>query len=318
MTELSTKSMTRVAARESPPSQETEQYVDPPSTSNASGDESTQAACAPSSHRRRASDASDNDQLTLSAVEEKLRAASRENALLKSRNRQLAQALADASQRGTAAHHLAHHDVLTGLPNRLLLMARLKDSISMASTSQSQAALLFIDLDDFKYVNDRLGHTIGDKLLTIVASRILSSIRADDIACRYGGDEFVVLMSKIRDSALVSSIAEKIRERIDGCYGIDDNEVHISASIGFAVYPMHGDHCDALLKYADASMYRSKAARHGHCRIGQANGSATGQSHLSDNHGESAIANAHSADAACLSQQSSFSPMPPRRSTEKS
>lgn len=188
--------------------------------------------------------------------------ASRENELLKSRNRQLARALADASQRGTAAHHLAHHDVLTGLPNRLLLMKRLHDSISAASHEQCQVALLFIDLNDFKCVNDRLGHTVGDKLLMIVASRIVASIRVDDIACRYGGDEFVVLMSQIRDAALVSSIADNIRARIDGCYGIDDNEVHISASIGFAVYPAHGDHCDALLKHADASMYRSKAARY--------------------------------------------------------
>ena len=218
-------------------------------------------AAARSSRGRRASDAPHEEQLTFSAVEEKLRAANRENLILKSRNRQLARALADASRRGTAAHHLAHHDALTGLPNRLSLMTRLRDSISIASNGESQIALLFIDLDDFKEVNDRLGHTVGDKLLTVVAHRLVAAIRVDDIACRYGGDEFVVLMSQIRDSKLVDSIAEKIRERIDGCYGIDNNEVCISASIGFALYPTHGEHCDALLQYADASMYRSKAAR---------------------------------------------------------
>ncbi len=142
-------------------------------------------------------------------------------------------------------------------------MARLSDSISMASSGHSQLALLFIDLDDFKYVNDRLGHTVGDKLLMNVAARIRASIRADDIACRYGGDEFVVLMTKIRDETFVSSIAEKIRRRIDGCYGIDDSEVRVSASIGFAVYPADGHYGDALLKHADASMYRNKATRHG-------------------------------------------------------
>ena len=321
MSEPNTKSLSQVDVREST-SQEAKPRPIARDLNGASADKSIQTACEPASRDRRASDTPENEQLALRSVEEKLRAAARENALLKSRNRQLARALADASQRGTAAHHLAHHDVLTGLPNRLLLMARLRDSISIASTGQSQVALLFIDLDDFKYVNDRLGHTVGDKLLTIVAARILASIRADDIACRYGGDEFVVLMSKIRDAALVSSIAEKIRERIDGCYGIDDNQVRISASIGFAVYPTHGDHCDALLKYADASMYRSKAARHGPCGIGQPDRSAMEQNRFTDNHSERALPEAHPADARWLPQAPSSSDsrcdVRPRRRTEKS
>lgn len=228
---------------------------------NRSPDERPQGQSAAPVYRRRASDSAQDDLLTLTAIEEKLRTARRENECLKARNQRLARALADAAQRGTAAHHLAHHDVLTGLPNRLLLMQRLQDSIAEAFERQRQLALLFIDLDRFKGVNDRLGHIVGDKLLTIVASRILATIRAKDIACRYGGDEFVVLLSDIGDAAAVGSIAEKIRERIDGCYGIDGNEVHISASVGFALYPAHGDHCDALLSYADASMYRSKSAR---------------------------------------------------------
>jgi diguanylate cyclase len=214
-------------------------------------------------YRRRASDAAQDDLLTLAQIEEKLRTARRENECLKARNQRLARALASAAERGSAAQHLAHHDVLTGLPNRLLLMQRLRDSIAEAFQQQRQLALLFIDLDRFKGVNDRLGHSIGDKLLVIVASRILAAIRAKDIACRYGGDEFVVLLSDIGDVATVDSIAGKIRERIDGCYGIDDKEVHISASVGFALYPAHGDHCDALLSHADASMYRSKSARYG-------------------------------------------------------
>jgi diguanylate cyclase len=239
------------------------QMTDGSNAANRSPDERPQGQSAAPVYRRRASDSAQDDLLTLTAIEEKLRTARRENECLKARNQRLARALADAAQRGTAAHHLAHHDVLTGLPNRLLLMQRLQDSIAEAFQGQRQLALLFIDLDRFKGVNDRLGHIVGDKLLTIVASRILATIRAKDIACRYGGDEFVVLLSDIGDAAIVDSIAEKIRERIDGCYGIDDNEVHISASVGFALYPAHGDHCDALLSHADASMYRSKSARFG-------------------------------------------------------
>jgi diguanylate cyclase (GGDEF)-like protein len=279
MSEPGTKSPIAVAVRQ-PRSEGNRRHGD-----RAAADAAQMDACAPfpespPTRGRRASDVSGEEQLAFSAVQEKLRSANRENLMLKSRNRQLARALADASRRGTASHHLAHHDALTGLPNRLSLMTRLQDSISTASDSATQVALLFIDLDGFKDVNDRLGHTVGDKLLTVVASRLLAAIRVDDIACRYGGDEFVVLMSRIRDSALVNSIAEKIRELIDGCYRIDENELRISASIGFAVYPMHGEHCDALLRHADASMYRSKAARQRRSEGGTPNSSQ--QDHIDD------------------------------------
>lgn len=317
MSEPSPKSASRVALRKSPTEEITQGAVSP-SVDDASGDELSETGCAPSLCRRRASDAPEDDLLSLSGVKEKLRIAKRENEFLKSRNQELIRELADASQRGMAAHHLAHHDVLTGLPNRLLLMARLRDSISTASHGQSQVALLFIDLDDFKHVNDHLGHTVGDKLLTIVAARILASIRADDIACRYGGDEFVVLMSKIRDSALVSSIAEKIRERIDGCYGIDEKEVRISASIGFAVYPTHGDHCDALLKHADASMYRSKVGRRGHCEIRPPNGATPEQGDVDQDHSDDPMPESHDVNASPTSVERSFLTARPLRCTEKS
>jgi diguanylate cyclase (GGDEF)-like protein len=317
MSELSSKSSPRVVMRKSS-TEESSERAHSPEGDNASGAKAPEAAHIPSSRRRRASDAPDEDLLTLSGVEEKLRAATRENEFLKLRNRQLARALADASQRGTAAHHLAHHDVLTGLPNRLLLMERLQDSISAASHQQLQVALLFIDLDDFKYVNDHLGHTVGDKLLMIVAARILASIRSDDIACRYGGDEFVVLMPKIRDSSLVDSIAEKIRGHIDGCYGIDDKEVHVSASIGFAVYPTHGDHCDALLNHADASMYRSKATRCGRSEIRPPDASLLEQSDFTGHRADGGTPKAYQPNATHLSQRPSLSTMRQRRRTEKS
>lgn len=239
----------------------TELTTERASTANGSADERTQAETGGAAQRRRASDSLPVDVHMLTAVEEQLRTARRENECLRARNQRLARALVDVAERRSAAHHLAHHDVLTGLPNRLHLMQRLRECIAEAFQRQRQFAVLFIDLDRFKFVNDQLGHTVGDKLLTIVGLRILAAIRAEDIACRYGGDEFVVLLSGIGDAAVVGSIAEKIRERIDGCYGIDDNEVRITASIGLALYPAHGDHSDALLRHADASMYRCKAER---------------------------------------------------------
>jgi diguanylate cyclase (GGDEF)-like protein len=194
-------------------------------------------------------------------MKEKLEAALRENERLKAQNRSLARDLAAASRRGTEAHHLAHHDVLTGLPNRLLLKQRLQRAISAARERQRQLALLFIDLDHFKLVNDRLGHAIGDRVLTIVGSRLLTTIRTSDVACRYGGDEFVVLLSDVADVAVIGAVVEKVRARLEGSYGIDGNAVQIRASIGVALYPSHGDRWDALLSHADASMYQSKAAR---------------------------------------------------------
>jgi diguanylate cyclase (GGDEF)-like protein len=199
--------------------------------------------------------------LALSVAEEQLRDARRENEFLRISNERLARALADALLRGTEANRLAHYDGLTGLPNRLLLMERLQAGIAEASQRQRQLALLFIDLDGFKAVNDRFGHTAGDKLLTVVATRITACIRATDIACRYGGDEFVVLLSDISDTAIAVRIAEKIRRRICRRYGIEGNEFRVTASIGLALYPSDGEHGDALLSCADASMYRSKAVR---------------------------------------------------------
>jgi diguanylate cyclase (GGDEF)-like protein len=194
-------------------------------------------------------------------MNEKLEAALRENDRLKAQNQSLARDLAAASRRGTEAHHLAYHDILTGLPNRLMLMQSLQHAILEARERRQQLALLFIDLDHFKLVNDRLGHAIGDRVLTIVASRLLTTIRASDIACRYGGDEFVVLLSDIADIEVVRAIVDKILACLEGPYVIDGNDVHMRASIGFALYPSHGDRCDALLSHADASMYQSKAAR---------------------------------------------------------
>ena len=240
-------------------------------------------------NKRRSSD----PQTDLASIENKLHVAQQENMRLKARNQRLAAELAMASQRGTEAHHLALHDILTGLPNRLLLMQRLQESISEASQANQALALLFIDLDHFKSVNDCLGHAIGDKLLAVVASRLRAAIRADDTACRYGGDEFVVLLPDVGDAGIVDSIAEKVRDRIEGRYGIDGNDLYIRASVGFAIYPSHGDHCDALLRHADASMYACKAARRATAKATARPAKRARTRHLSDNDASRVLSRRH-------------------------
>jgi diguanylate cyclase (GGDEF)-like protein len=199
--------------------------------------------------------------LALAVAKQQLRDVQRENQNLKARNERLARALADASIRGTEAHRLAHHDELTGLPNRLALMERLQLAIATAAQQQRKLALLFMDLDGFKTVNDRFGHAIGDQLLSAAATRISTCIRTNDVACRYGGDEFVVLLSDVHDPSIAVGIAAKIRAHINERYSINGQELQITASIGLALYPADGDCSEALLSCADASMYRSKSVR---------------------------------------------------------
>jgi diguanylate cyclase (GGDEF)-like protein len=197
----------------------------------------------------------------LAIAEKRLARTLRENETLKSQSEYLMQALDEASRRSVAAQRVAHHDGLTGLPNRLLLIKRLQLAIRNASRRHRQLALLFIDLDGFKLVNDRYGHTVADRLLSAVGARIATSVRAGDIACRYGGDEFIALLSNLDDAMIAGSIAEKIRRHIGESYSIDGTVIHVTASIGLAVYPADGEQYDALLNHADAAMYRDKADR---------------------------------------------------------
>ena len=198
----------------------------------------------------------------LTSLGQKLSELHRENDLLRISNEKLTGALAEAAQRGSEARRLAHHDALTGLPNRRLLMERLQRELATATQQKRQLALLFIDLNDFKAVNDRSGHAMGDKLLTAVAARITSCIRTEDIACRYGGDEFVVLLSNLSDPAIAADIGEKICEHIGRRYSIDGEESRVTAAVGLALYPADGEHSEELISYADALMYRNKSARY--------------------------------------------------------
>jgi diguanylate cyclase (GGDEF)-like protein len=194
----------------------------------------------------------------LEAVAVALQGARQENDTLRSCNERLQRELSEVTRRELDARTLAHHDGLTGLPNRRLLRQKLALAIDAAHNEHRNLALLFIDLDGFKRINDRLGHASGDKLLGVIANRISARVRSGDFACRYGGDEFVVLLQNVDDTTVTTGIASDIRTHISRPCTLGDTEVQISASIGMAMYPQHGEHCDALLNYADASMYRDK------------------------------------------------------------
>ncbi|OHU85012.1 MULTISPECIES: EAL domain-containing protein [Pseudoalteromonas] len=154
--------------------------------------------------------------------------------------------------------HLAHHDVLTGLPNRLLLQDRLSQFCRRALREEHNFAVVFIDLDKFKKINDSLGHAVGDSLLKKVAKRLTNCIRSCDTVSRMGGDEFVLLLDAVRSRAQVGKVVEKILESVSGCYELDTVQVELAVSAGVAIYPEDGDSADALMKHADTAMYRAK------------------------------------------------------------
>ena len=157
--------------------------------------------------------------------------------------------------------HLAHHDALTGLPNRLLFDERLKLSLQQAERHREQVALLFIDLDRFKNINDTLGHHVGDGLLQSVARRLLDTVRAGDTVCRQGGDEFVVILNDVADVEEVAHIVEqRLIPLILQTHCVADIMLHISCSVGIALYPEDGKDMDILLRNADAAMYAAKAS----------------------------------------------------------
>ena len=154
--------------------------------------------------------------------------------------------------------HLASYDHLTNLPNRTLLLNRVNQTISCAQRNDTSFALLFIDLDRFKQVNDSLGHDVGDILLKEIANRLTSSLRSNDTVARLGGDEFVVLLDIGVDEKSASYIADKIIKKIQKPVKLNDTIVSVGASIGISLYPNNGDSSDKLLKSADLAMYSAK------------------------------------------------------------
>ena len=156
--------------------------------------------------------------------------------------------------------HMAQHDFLTGLANRALLTERLTRAIGLAQRKEKQVALLFVDLDNFKQINDTLGHAIGDKLLQSVANRMTEVVRATDTVCRQGGDEFVVLLTEIEQHQDAAQVAEKLIAAFALPHIIHECEIDVTLSIGVSVYPDDGNDVESLFQHADAAMYRAKTA----------------------------------------------------------
>jgi diguanylate cyclase (GGDEF)-like protein len=154
--------------------------------------------------------------------------------------------------------YLAHHDVLTDLPNRMLLQDRLNQAIELAHRQGKQLAVMFMDLDRFKYINDSLGHGVGDQLLLSVAQRLVKCARHSDTVCRQGGDEFVLLLSSIEHPEDAALFAQKMLATLALPHRIDQRDLHISVSIGISIYPGDGRDAETLIKTADTAMYYAK------------------------------------------------------------
>ena len=154
---------------------------------------------------------------------------------------------------------LATTDPLTGLPNRLLAEDRLRLSVTLAQRDSRPIAVLFVDLDRFKLINDTLGHPIGDDVLCEVSSRLRDAIRESDTVARIGGDEFLVILHAIADAGDAAKVAKGILEAMSAPFDLAGNEIYVGASIGVAVYPEHGDSGETLVSHADLAMYRAKA-----------------------------------------------------------
>ena len=159
-----------------------------------------------------------------------------------------------------ALHYQAYHDVLTGLPNRLLFKDRLAQSISRGKLHPKKIAILFMDIDNFKDINDSLGHLYGDETLKIIAKRLKKLISESDTVSRFGGDEFVILIDDIHNNMHVIDIIQKIEKSMEEVIVLDESSVRISLSIGISIYPRDGVTSNELLKHSDIAMYRAKDA----------------------------------------------------------
>ena len=154
--------------------------------------------------------------------------------------------------------HSAEHDFLTGLPNRMLLNDRVSQAIALAQRNSGRAAVLFLDLDGFKHINDSLGHQVGDKLLQSVAMRLLACVRAPDTVSRLGGDEFVVLIQELQQPEDAATTAGRLLRAVADVHSIDQHEIHLTTSIGVSVYPSDAQDAETLIKNADTAMYHAK------------------------------------------------------------
>src|SRR5688572_7437783 len=172
--------------------------------------------------------------------------------------RMVAERTAELEDAKARAQHLADHDALTGLPNRRLLEDRLTQALALSARNGKQTAVMFVDLDRFKTINDSLGHAVGDALLKEVAARLVKQLRLGDTICRIGGDEFVVVLPEIKRSADAVQVAQKIIEQVSAPVSVEERELNVTPSIGIAVFPDDGRDAETLIRNSDAAMYHAK------------------------------------------------------------
>lgn len=173
-----------------------------------------------------------------------------------------------------ALESLALHDSLTGLPNRRLLFDRLALAIAHAHRNKSTMAVMYLDLDGFKQVNDTLGHDAGDALLRMVAVRLEATVRQEDTVARMGGDEFVIGLWEISHADAVAKLASKVIQAVSQPYRIQDRGVNVTASVGVGIYPLHGEDVETLIKRADLALYEAKHSGKNGYRIATRGGQA--------------------------------------------
>ncbi len=175
--------------------------------------------------------------------------------------------LAERKRAEERLDHLANYDTVTGLPNRYYFNERLSMALARANKSGEMAALMFLDLDNFKVVNDTLGHHVGDELLQYVAHRLQAALRPNDAICRVGGDEFAVILENITDASQALIVGEKCTQALSGMIGFSGHDVYVSVSIGVSLYPQDTTDMHDLLKNADTAMYHAKAKGKNTCQF---------------------------------------------------
>ena len=197
----------------------------------------------------------------LAEMHRQTRAAARQIAALELANDSLLQTVEKLTAQEAQARLYAYHDELTGLPNRRLLKDRLTQALAQSARQAREVVLILIDLDDFKSVNDRLGHALGDEILRMVAARLIATTRSADKVCRYGGDEFVVMLPAARAARTGGAVLRKLQQALITPYDFADFAVRMQASLGMAAFPHDGDRLESLFAKADGALYCAKAAR---------------------------------------------------------
>jgi len=191
----------------------------------------------------------------------------RQQNLLEIKNAQLSREIEKRRQGEARLHHLAHHDPLTNLPNRVLFNDRLEQALHRAWRENDSVAILFLDLDRFKNINDTMGHPIGDRLLRVVARRLASCVREADTIARLGGDEFIVIMEKIESTQEVARIAQRMLTTLAKPFRLEGRDIFLTVSIGISLYPKDGKNVTELVKNADTALYRAKEQGKNNCQF---------------------------------------------------